>query len=209
MGEGDAEGGRLRRQPVRDGERVEATVEAERVHRQLGPVDVLLDEHAPEARLRERRRDRGLEPGGVVDEREPALPLPVGRLHDARERERGVVRVERPRVRDPGRGERLALPALRRGERAAPGVDRVRQADPVGDARRDPHRPVGARRDDPRHVAGAREAVDPLLVLRREHGALVGEREPDRARVAVDGDHVEVGARPRGLEQAELGRAGP
>ena len=53
------------------------------------------------------------------------------------------------------------------------------------------------------------EAVDALLVLGREDGALVGVGEADGLRVAVDGDHVEVGACPRGLQQAELGRAGP
>ena len=55
--------------------------------------------------------------------------------------------------------------------------------------------------------AGPGEALDALLVLGRDHGALVGERESGRERVAVDGDHRQV-AGGSGLEQAELRRAG-
>ncbi len=52
-----------------------------------------------------------------------------------------------------------------------------------------------------------REPLDPRLVLGRDHRALVREGEPGRERVAVDRDHREVAGR-RGLEQAELRRAG-
>ena len=204
-----AERGRLGGQAVRHRQRREPAVERERVHRHLRSLDVLLDEDAPEPGLGERRPRAVVELRSIRHEREPALTLAVGRLHDARERERRVARVERARVRHAGRRERLALPRLRRGERAGARVDRVRQAEALGDARGDPDGPVGAGRDDPGDLAGAGEAVDALLVLGREHGALVGEGEADGLRVAVDGDHVEVGARPRGLEQAELGRAGP
>ena len=143
-----------------------------------------------------------------ADERQPALALPVGGLHHAGQREAGVTRVEGACVRDAGLGERVALPRLRRGHRAGARVDRMREADPLRDPRRDPHGPVRPGGDDPVDVACACEPVDRLLVLRREHGALVGEREPDGLRVPVDGDHVEVAARPGGLEQAELGGPG-
>ncbi len=84
----------------------------------------------------------------------------------------------------------------------------MREADPLRDPRRDPDGPVGARRDDAVDVAGAREPVHRLLVLRRQHSALVGEGEADRLGVAVDGDHVHVLACPCRLEQPELGGAG-
>ncbi len=80
------------------------------------------------------------------------------------------------------------------------------QADPSGDPRRDPYRPIRAGGDDPVDPPRAGEPVDPLLVLGREHRALVGEREARSARIAVDGDHVDVAAHPSRLEQAELGR---
>ena len=83
----------------------------------------------------------------------------------------------------------------------------MRQAEALGDPRRDPDRPVGSRRDDPVDLARPGEPLDPRLVLGRDHRALVGEGEPGGERVAVDGDHREVAGR-RGLEQAELRRAG-
>ena len=83
----------------------------------------------------------------------------------------------------------------------------MRDPHPLGDARRDADRPVRAGRDDPVDVTCAGEPLDAVLVLGRQHRSLVGEREADRQRIAVDGDHVQVAARPRGLEQTELGRA--
>ena len=204
-----AERGRVGSQAIRHRERGEPTVERERVHGHLRSFDVLLDEGAPGAGLGQRLLEGGVEIRPIRHEREPALSLAVGRLHDAREREGGVARVERPRVRHTGRCERLPLPCLRGGDRAGARVDRVRQAEALGDACGDAHGPVGAGRDDPGDLAGAGEAVDALLVLGREDGALVRLGEADGLRVAVDGDHVEVGACPRGLQQAELGRAGP
>ena len=62
-------------------------------------------------------------------------------------------------------------------------------------------------RDEAVDVASPREPLDGLLVLGREHGPLVGEREADRLRVPVDRDHVHVAARPRGLEETELSGA--
>ena len=83
----------------------------------------------------------------------------------------------------------------------------MRQAEVLGDPRRDPDRPVGSGRDDPVDLARPGEPLDPRLVLGRDHRALVGEGESGRERVAVDRDHREVAGR-RGLEQAELRRAG-
>ena len=70
-----------------------------------------------------------------------------------------------------------------------------------------PDRPVRTGRDEAVDAAGPGESLDGLLVLGREHRPLVGEREADRLRVPVDRDHVHVAARPRGLEEAELGGA--
>ena len=106
-----------------------------------------------------------------------------------------------------GRGERLALAELRRGESADACVDRVRDPDALRDPCRDPDRPVRTRRDEAVDLASPREPLDGILVLGREHGTLVGEREADRLRVPVDRDHVHVAARPRGLEETELGGA--
>jgi hypothetical protein len=83
----------------------------------------------------------------------------------------------------------------------------MRQAEVLGDPRRDPDGPVGSGRDDPVDLARLREPLDPGLVLGRDHRTLVGEGEPGGERVAVDRDHGQVAGR-RGLEQAELGRAG-
>ena len=111
-------------------------------------------------------------------------------------------------MRDTCLGERLALARLRRSDRAGARVERMREADALRHAGGDAHGPVGARRDDPVDPARSGEPVDSLLVLRREHRALVGEREPGRAGIAVDRDHVNVATGPRGLEQAELGGPG-
>ena len=86
--------------------------------------------------------------------------------------------IERPRVRDAGCGERLALAGLRRREGTGLRVDRMVQADPSGDPRRDPYRPIRAGGDDPVDPPRAGEPVDPLLVLRREHRASSASRKP-------------------------------
>ncbi|MBA2293571.1 MAG: hypothetical protein H0W16_00400 [Actinobacteria bacterium] len=85
----------------------------------------------------------------------------------------------------------------------------MREAEPRRDTRRDPDRPVRPRRDDPGDIARTRQAIDRLLVLGGDEGVLVREREPDRSRIAVRRDHLEVAAGLRGLEQPELGRACP
>ena len=108
--------------------------------------------------------------------------------------------VEQPRLRDAGRGEALALPRLRRRERGGRAVDRMRQAEPLGDARRDADRPVGAGRDDPVDVLGAGEPVDARLVLGRDERALVRVGEAGRRRVAVDRDHEEAALARRAQE---------
>ena len=84
----------------------------------------------------------------------------------------------------------------------------MRQAHPLRDAGCDPDRPIGSRRDDPVDLPRPRKPVDALLVLRGEDGALIGERQTDREWIPIDRDDVQVGPRPRGFEQAELGRAG-
>jgi hypothetical protein len=81
----------------------------------------------------------------------------------------------------------------------------VRETDAVGNPRCDPDRPVGPRGDDPVDVPRPGETVDSLLVLGRQDRAVVGEREADRVRIPVDREDVHVAARPRGLEEAELG----
>ena len=206
VGERDAEGGRLGEDPVGHGQREELAVARDGVHRQLRAVDQLLDEDAAAAGLGHRRLDGGCELGRLADEREPALALPVGRLDDAGERDRGIADRERPRLNDACGGEPLALARLRRREHGRGAADRMRQAEVLGNPRRDPDGPVGSRRDDPVDLAGLRETLDPGLVLGRDHRALVGEGESGGERVAVDRDHREVAGR-RGLEQAELRRA--
>ena len=52
-------------------------------------------------------------------------------------------------------------------------------------------------------MAGTREPLDPRLVLRGDHRALVRKGEAGREWIAVDGDHRQV-TRRSGLEQAEL-----
>jgi hypothetical protein len=206
VGERDSEGGRIRGEPIRDRERHKIAVGRERVHRDLGPLDVLLDEDAAAAGLRRRRPDCRGEVRAARDERKAALALPVRRLDDARER-RHVVRREVARVRDTGCGERLALAELRRRGGGDARIDGMPDPHPRREARGDADRPVRAGRHDPVDVTGTGEPLHTVLVLRREHRALVREREADRLRVPVDGDHLEVAACPRGLEQPELGRA--
>jgi hypothetical protein len=81
------------------------------------------------------------------------------------------------------------------------------QSESFGDTGGDADRPVGSGRDDSVDATGTREALDALLVLRRDHRALVNETEADGKRIAVDGDHGDVAGRccP---EQAELRRPG-
>jgi hypothetical protein len=204
VGERDAERGQRGREAIRHGQRDEAAVDREGVDGQLRSQDVLLDEDGAHPRLRSGLRKGRREPIARIDERQPTLSLPVWRLHDAWEREARLARVERPRVRDTGRSERVALAHLRGRECAGAGVDRMGQPEPPGDPGGDADRPVRARRDDPVDTPRAREPADRLLVLGRQHRAFVGEPEARRSRIAVDGNHIQVPARPGGLEQAEL-----
>jgi len=81
------------------------------------------------------------------------------------------------------------------------------QAEPLRHARRNPDGPIGPGGDDTVDGTGTGQALDALLVLGRDHRALVRQGEPDRERVTVDGNHGHV---PDGscLEQAELSRPG-
>ena len=73
-----------------------------------------------------------LEVGGVLDEAQASLALPVGRLDDARNRQPVLQSGhEVPgRLRHAGRGEPLALPGLGGGEDGGGRRERVRDADP-------------------------------------------------------------------------------
>ena len=190
VGERDAEGGRLGGEPVGDGQRVEAAVDRERVDGDLAAVDELLDQEAAAARGCERLLDGVRKGGGVLDEGEAALALPVGRLDDAGEAElarggqrivlRAADAVARAAAR-PASAKRSRWRSFEVESVADAGVERVRQAEPLGDPRRDPDRPVDPRRDDPVDALGFGQPVDPRLVLGRDDRAPVGEAEPGAA----------------------------
>ena len=213
--ERDAERGRIGAHAVGHGERVEAPVERERVDRHLLAVDQLLDEARLRPRSLERCVDRRRKRRLVLDEREPALALPVRRLHDAREAEpldRGARLREAlgdlgPRLRDAGFAEALALLDLRDRELRDLRRERVREREPLRDAGRDGDRPVDPGRDHAVDPLGLREPLDPRLVLGRDDRAAIREREAGRGGIAVDRDHEQV-QRACGLEQPELRGAG-
>ena len=172
-----------------------------------------LDRASPRA-----RSNASASASAARDEREPLLALQVGRLDDAREAELAPPRpaasdrLEQTRWRacgTPGLGEALALAELRRRRlrrRAAssgcgsPSRPAMRAAIATGKSIPGATIAVDALR--------RREPVDRGLVLDGDDRAAVGEAEPRRARVAVDGDDVEA-AIVRGLEQPELRRPGP
>src|SRR5215204_1382748 len=70
-------------EPVGHRQWVEAPVDRERVHRHLRAVGDLLDERVAIPRLRQSPADGLLELADVLDEAQPSLTLPVGRLNDA------------------------------------------------------------------------------------------------------------------------------
>ena len=139
---------------------------------------------------------------------EPALALPVRRLHDAREAE-PLDRVARLGERSctsrcaaaatPASREALALarPSTSRAC-ATSRRERVRRA-PSRSATRAAiaDRPVDPRRDHAVDALGLGEPLDPRLVLGRDDRAAVREREAGRAGIAVDRDHEQVRARAR------------
>ena len=146
--------------------------------------------------------------GRVLDERQPLLPLPVGRLHDD-----GAVDLGRlvaaaddppPRLRHARLGEPLALAELVRREHrrlparsgaAARPARRSRAATPTGQSV--PGEMI------PSIPSAADQPLDRRLVLGREDAAAVGEPEAGRGRIAVDDGDPEA-ARARRLEQPEL-----
>ena len=217
--ERDAERGRVGDDPVGDGQRMEAPVDRERVHRHLRPGDQLLDEHdARRARARARARTPPRARPVVRHEREPLLALEVGRLDDARVAELG------------GRGRRLGQARARRDSRAcgtpaSAKRSRWRSFDVAacavggssgcgsprrcGDAGRDRDREVDARRDD---------AVDALR--RRRAGRSPARPRRTRSRAgrrsgspgARGSRSTAITCRPalvRRLEQPELRRPRP
>ena len=212
MCESDTEGRRRRGDPVGDGEGGEHTVHREPDDRHLRTVDELLDEREAVAGRAARHLDRRAEPVGRLDEGEALLALPVGRLDDDRagDLRQPVVAADhpRPRLGHTGRLEPLALPQLVRREHGRLRRDRMRQPGVLGDPRGDAHRPVRPRGDDPVDPERAHEPLDRGLVLGREDAPPVGEREPGRARIAIDHAQPEA-ACTRRLEQTELSRAGP
>ena len=136
-------------------------------------------------------------------ERQPALPLPVGRLDDAR---RGRRSSSRRGCGTPAASKRSRWRCFDVASGGRRGVDRVRQPHPLGDARRDPDRPVGAGRDDPVDALGLREPVDGRLVLGRDERPLVGvarsPARPGRRSTAI----TKSSRSPGGAEEARAAR---
>ena len=215
MRERDAERGRRRLHRVRDRERHERAGEDEAVHGDAAQPGQLLDEAVVAARLRERARGGGAELGGRARKAHGALAAAVRRLDDDREAELGGgarrlggrAAGDRPRLREAGRREPLALAQAGDGERGRLRLQRVRQAEPLRDAGRDADGVVGAGRDEPVDLLGAREPVDRRLVLDRHDRPPVGVAEPGGGRVAVGRDEGQAAAAGRG-QDPELGRAG-
>ena len=85
MSERDAERRQRRRQPIRDRQGMEVALGRERVDRDLPAGDVLLDEQGRTPRCIEGDANGLGDFLGRAHERQAALPLPVGRLHDAGE----------------------------------------------------------------------------------------------------------------------------
>src|SRR5262245_55804898 len=118
----DAETRQRRRQPVGNGQRVEVPADRERIDGHLATGDELLDEQRRTAGGVECDPDRLLDLVRRADERQPALALPVGGLHDAGKADAlgGLRRLARAgadlvgRLRHARLGEALALPELGR-----------------------------------------------------------------------------------------------
>ena len=85
----------------------------------------------------------------------------------------------------------------------------MRDAGLLGDTSRDSDRPVDPGRNDAVDALGPGQPFDAPLVLRRDDRAAVGELETRRGRIAVERDHVEIGALASRLEQPELRRPRP
>ena len=197
--ERDAERRGLGDEAVGDGQRVEAALDREGVHRHLAALRrAPRRAPSPPCATRERARTRRAELVARRDDREAALPLPVGRLHDAREAEplaRLDVLGERHELASGLRhaclGESLALAAASRSRAPRRRDERVRQPEALRDPRGHRHGPVDPGGDDPVDALGAGEPVDRFLVLGRDDRAPVGDTKPDARRVPVGGDDEE------------------
>ena len=104
-------------------------------------------------------------------------------------------------------GEPLALADLRDGRGGGLRIERVGDPVPIGDPRGDRDGPVAPGRDDPVDRLRAHQAVERLLVLRRDERPPIRVLEAGRERIAIAGDH-EQAALARGPQQPELGRSG-
>src|SRR5262249_5362648 len=172
------------------------------------------DEDDTRPRLGEREPERGLELLLLPDEDEPLLPLAVGSLDDARVAEAGrgaAGLIDRPaddvaRMRYAGLGEPLALPELRGRGDGGGGVEGGGEHRACGDRGGERNGPVDARGDDPVDAPRGGEPVDLRLVLDRDDRPTVGEPEPGRSRVTVDGDDEQPTV-AGGFEEAELAGA--
>ena len=206
----------LGREPVGNGQRVEPPVDRERVDGDLPSGDQLLDQAELVAGHLERGLDGLLEPARVLEQGQAALALAVRSLDDAGEADlaRGRCRlVERgadrkPRLRHALLGEAVALAELGHAARGGFRVDRMRDADVLGDPGGDRDRPVASRRDDAVDLLRPSEPVEALLVLGRHDRPPVRVLEARSGRIAVAGDH-EHAALSRCPQEPELRRPRP
>ena len=201
--ERNAERRRLGDEAVGDGQRREAAVDRERVHRHLAAR-----ERAPRRGRRSTatRASASANASASCDssrhEHEPFLALAVGRLDDARVAEPGRCRRRLLEASSRRRGAGAGTPAsanrsrwrqLRRREH---GRRRVDAGAAARAARRSARRSRPASRSPARSMPSIRSAVaepvDLRLVLDRDDRPPVGEAEARRGRIAVGGDHVEV-----------------
>ena len=213
MRERDPERGRIGREPVGHGQRVEDAAYGEAVHGHLGPVDELLDQRLSGRRLAEiAASSAGASSSGEDTTDTATCPWRSAGFttsgRSSAELVIGGIRHELPGgLGNAGLGEPLALEALRHGDLGRGRIQGVRQPEPVGDASRDRHGRVDPGRDQPLDLLLARNQLDPVFVLGGDDRVPVRESQPDRLLVTVAGDDRDSTCLRRG-EQPELPRAG-
>ena len=150
----------------------------------LGPVDVLLDEHDRRVREASRAaRERAPEPGGAAhDDRPPRLDRSAALTTTGSGISRSPFAADElpARLRDARGRERLALPELARREERRRRPRRVREAELLGDPCGDRDRRVGARRRSRRRAAAPRRAAR-SRARRRSRRCSAGRRARTRA----------------------------